>query len=65
MAYEITVNGTKRTAVEAYSCGPGSEIHTYVLRGGDMIQRSGADWTLTRKGAAFWDPKIAVDVATF
>ncbi len=63
--YTVTVNGTERTAVEAYSCGPGCEIHTYVFRGGDMIQRSGCEWTLTRKGSAFWEPKPVVEVSPF
>lgn len=63
MAQTLTVNGKQREAVEAYSSGPNSPIHTYVLRGGDRLERSGDSWTLERKGAAFWEPKLAVEVA--
>lgn len=60
--YTVNVNGTERVAVEAYSCGPGSPIHTYVLRGGDRLERCGNAWTLERKGSAFWDAKSVVSV---
>lgn len=63
--YRLRINGREKTAVEAYSSGPGSPIHTYVLAGGDRIERfSGERWTLTVKGSAFWERKPTVDVET-
>lgn len=61
--YTLTVDGKERTAVEAYSCGPNSPIHTYVLRGGDRLEKLGDNWTLELKGQAFWEPKRSVEVA--
>lgn len=61
--YALMVDGQERIAVEAYSCGPMSPIHSYVLRGGDRIEKRGGDeWTIERKGQAFWEPKRRVQV---
>jgi hypothetical protein len=60
--YRLNVNGSERTAVEAYSCGPNSPIHTYVLRGGDRLEQIGQNWHLERKSSAFWEAKPVVTV---
>ena len=60
--YTLTVDGTKREAVEAYSCGPNSPIHTYVLRGGDRLENLSGNWTIELKGQAFWEPKRSAAV---
>lgn len=60
--YTLRVNGTERIAVEAYSSGPTAPIHTYVLCGGDRLERTADVWRLERKGMAFWEPKPVVTV---
>jgi hypothetical protein len=60
--YTLRVDGVERIAVEAYSSGPGAPIRSYVLRGGDRIERVGDEWTLERAGQAFWESRQVVTV---
>ena len=62
MTTTLIVSGQPRTAVEAYSSGRGLPIHTYVLRGGDRLERIGDTWTMARKGSASWDHRPIVTV---
>lgn len=60
-AKTIRVNGVTRTATNWYSSGPGTEVHTYDLKGGRAYVRNyGAGWVLHRDGD--FPRKVTVDV---
>jgi hypothetical protein len=60
--YKLHVDGKPRTAVEAYSSGPGTPIREYVLTGGDRLVKIGDAWTLQTSRSAFWEPRPTVTV---
>ncbi len=50
MTKTISVNGKERAVVTSLSSGPGTEAHSYQIKGGAWVCRYGFNWFIEEPG---------------
>ena len=54
----VTINGRKFRPVNAFSCSPECNPHTYQLRNGAFIRSTPIGWIMEYRGQGDWIPEL-------